>query len=366
MTYPQPLRDEKSEWPFSRPALMAGLRRYLVAPSLELRDIQPMDLPAVLPGRSPHPFSTLRGMSVGVVIDGVAQRIALVLKEAPITDDGRVLSALGQREYGVYQRLAPHLPLLVPGLVAGDPLQGWIIVEALTGLLSPDSWTTVDYQEAIYNLAIMHDRFWGLGEDLAMFPWLGRSIEADYRETVIAAAEAAKTLIQEEPLVELATPRYYYAFGTLVQNADEIIAPLREETPTLLHGDYWPGNIACRINGRQIVFDWQLASIGPGILDLVIFVQTTAMSLQPTMPASDLIALYRGEMARCVQPAWDDERFDLLWDHALLWVFLSNWLRRLATLGPTGYAALSPRFTTCWLQPMIAAMERRLDLTLPD
>ena len=90
----QPSTDEQAEWPFSRPVLMAGLRRYLDAPDLDLLDIQPMPLPAVMPGRSPHPFSTLRGMSVGVVISGVERRIALVLKEAPVTDGGRVLAGL--------------------------------------------------------------------------------------------------------------------------------------------------------------------------------------------------------------------------------------------------------------------------------
>ncbi len=352
------------EWPFSRPALMAGLRRYLAAPRLKLLDIQPLALPVLRPGGIPEVSDAIRGMSVGVEIDGVARRLALVLKEAPVSEGGRVLSAVGWREYGVYERLAPHLPVLVPGLVAGDPAQGWIVVEALAGLRPPEAWTPQDYVQAITNLAAMHDRFWGLGEDLAIFPWLARPLDADYQATVIAAAEAVQQLIQEERIPALVTPRNFQAFGVLVQQADEIAAPLQAEPVTLLHGDYWPGNIAQPIDGRQIIFDWQRAAIGPAILDLQFFCLTVSMVLQPPLPVSDLITLYRQEMARRVTPVWDDDQFALLWDHALLWHFLSYWLRRLASLSPETYGQYGARFEQVWLEPAIAAMERRLGLSL--
>ncbi len=353
-------------WPFSRSTLMAGLRRYLAAPHLNLLDIQPMPLPNVLPGGAPDPLSTLRGMSVGVEIDGQVHRLALVLKEAPVSVGGRVLSAIGRREYGVYRRLAPHLPVLVPGLVAGEPAQGWIIVEALTGLRPPEEWTRDDYVQAVVNLAAVHDRFWGLGEDLAIFPWLGRPLQADYEETVIAAAEAVRTLVVEERLPPLSTPRNFLAFGALVQHADEIVAPLRQETDTLLHGDYWPGNIAQPIDGRQIIFDWQRAAIGPAILDLVGFVQMTGMMLEPPLPLAEAVSIYRERMSHCVSPGWDEERFALLWDHGRLWLFLTQWLGRLATMSRQDYDRLPPRFERVWLNPVIETLRRRLGLAIPE
>jgi hypothetical protein len=358
--------DEEPRWPFSRPALMAGLRRYLDAPNLRLLDILRMELPSALPGGSPSPLSTLRGMSVGVEIDGVERRLPLVLKEAPVSEGGRVLAAVGRREFGVYRRLAQHLPLLVPGLVAGDPSQGWIIVEALSGLRPSDQWTADDYREAIINLAAMHDRFWGLTEDLAIFAWLGRPFEADYEATIIAAAEAVRVLVVDEHIPALSTPRNFYFFGHLVRNADEIAAPLREETGTLLHGDYWPGNIARPLDGRQVVFDWQRAAIGPAILDLVNFIATTDMMLQPDLSCEEATALYRAEMARRVAPGWDDERFALLWDHALLWHFLTHWLGRLAASSIEDYDLLPPGFERVWLHPAIEALERRMHVTMPD
>ncbi len=353
-------------WPFSRPALMAGLRRYLVAPRLRLLTVEPMGLPQVLPGNMADSLSLVRGLAVAVEIDGQVRQLPLVLKEAPVSEGGRVLSAVGRREYGVYRRLAPHLPLLVPGLVAGDASQGWIVVEALAALRAPQDWLPEDYREAITNLAALHDRFWGLDEDLAIFPWLGRPFDADYQPTVVAAAESLQHLLRDESIPALVTPRNFLAFGALVQHADEIAAPLRAETHTLLHGDYWPGNIARPIDGRQIVFDWQRAGIGPGVLDLQLFILTTAMLLEPPLALEELTTLYREEMAWRVAPGWDDARFALLWDHALLWHFLTHWLRRLAALSGEGYARIADGFERLWLYPMQEALQRQFRVHLPD
>src|SRR5689334_21028681 len=95
------------EYPFSRSALMAGLRRYLAAGTLRLEEIKPIPMPNAQPVSSfGDAGTTLRAFSVGVTIDGDKQTLALFLKEPPVTARGRVLHAVGQREYGVYYRLA--------------------------------------------------------------------------------------------------------------------------------------------------------------------------------------------------------------------------------------------------------------------
>ncbi|NWF69266.1 MAG: aminoglycoside phosphotransferase family protein [Chloroflexi bacterium] len=349
------------EWPFSRPELMAGLRRYLAANTLRLRDIQPVPIPSLQPISSFGEAGTrLRAIKVGVTIDGDDQTLALLVKEPPVTARGRVLTAVGQREFGVYRRLAPHLPLLVPGLVAGDEREGWIVLEALAGLRPVAQWTADDYREAILNLVALHDRFYGLSEPLETYAWLARPFDADYAETVEAAAEAVEVLLHERPHLPFAQPRYADMLRRLVAAADAIAAPLRAQTFTLVHGDYWPGNIACSIDGRQIVFDWQLAAIGPAILDLVGCVQATLMHYQPALAADAIITLYRIRHNMLMRPAWDDTSFALLWDHALLWRFMVNWLGKLATMTPEQYARIAEPFNRLWLEPARAAMERRL------
>lgn len=348
-------------WPFSRSELTAGLRRYLAASSLRLLDITPIPLPTTMPGAAVlESGTTLSAMSVGVRIDGEDQSLPLLLKEPPVTRNGRVLRAIGQREYGVYRRLAPHLPLLVPGLVAGDETEGWIILEVLTGLRPAPEWTVEDYHEAILNLVSMHDRFWGLAEDLVNYPWLARTLEADYTDTIMAAVDAVQTLVIEERLPQINSARYLELFGRLTRSADEVVAPLRAETPTLIHGDYWPGNIARPIDGRQIVFDWQLAGIGPAILDLVGFIQSVRMRLEPPLSAEEMIDLYRTRLEALLAPGWDNDRFNDLWDHALMWLFLVNWLGKLATMPPDSYGRIHDAFSRVWLEPLFNAVEKHL------
>lgn len=347
------------EWPFTRSELMAGLRRYLAASSLRLLNINPMALPDTMPGQSPTQAGTkLSGMSVNVTIDGEPQNLPLVLKEPPITPDGRVLRAVGQREYGVYLRLAPLLPLLVPGLVAGDEANGWLILEVLTGLRPAPEWTVEDYEEAVVNLVQMHDRFWALDEILSTYPWLARPLGADYDLAVGAARDAAQLLLQSDTLPQLVP--YRELFSLLVAAADGIAVPLRREDSTLIHGDYWPGNIARPLDGRQIVFDWQMAGIGPAILDLVGFVQSTHLYLKPVVSAAEMIATYRTRLEPLAHIAWDDDYFELLWDHALLWLFMTKWLGRLATMRPENYAGIADGFRVTWLDVVQAAAERRL------
>ncbi len=295
-------------------------------------------------------------MSVNVRIDDEDQNLPLVLKQPPVTRSGRVLLAVGQREYGVYRRLAPHLPLLVPGLVAGDEIDSWIILEVLTGLRPATEWTIEDYREAITNLAVMHDRFWGLLRGSGELSWLARPLDADYHDTVTAAADAMQALTQDNRLPTATLE----LFSRLTQSMDKIIEPLRAETATLIHGDYWPGNIARPIDGRQIVFDWQLAGIGPAILDVVACVQSTRMMLQPAMPYDAMIKLYREKLVELTDPGWSDEHFAYLWDHALMWLFTATWLGRLATMPHEQYTHIQTAFETVWLTHLFEAVEKHL------
>ena len=100
--------------------------------------------------------------------------------------------------------------------------------------------------------------------------------------------------------------------------------------------------------------------IGPAILDLIGFAQSTRLRLQPVVSMEAMIDLYRQRITALVEPGWDDERFALLWDHGLMWLFLARWLGKLATMPPETYARLHDRFCTVWLEPVAAAAARRL------
>jgi aminoglycoside phosphotransferase (APT) family kinase protein len=278
-----------------------------------------------------------------------------------VTGRGRVLTAIGQREYGVYRKIAPLLPVLVPGFIAGDEEQGWIVLEAVTGLRPPAEWTSDDYSEAVRNMAAMHESFWGAGEALAAFPWLGRPLDADYEPTVSAIREAVRRLTMNSGAVSaVKDSQHLNQFIRLIRLVYAVVLPLREEPQTLVHGDYWPGNIARPIDGRQMIFDWQLAGIGPAIFDLVGFVQSTCMNLEPALPVDEMISLYRETHVKAFGQGWDDEQFARLWDHALIWLFMVHWLGRLATMKAEDYERIHERFNRVWLEPVFAAVDRRL------
>jgi hypothetical protein len=352
-------KSETHDWPFSRSALTAGLRRYLADPSLRLIDIQVLPPPQP-PSVIGQPGTRLRALSVGVEVEGATQRLPLFLKEPPVTPSGRVLRSVGQREHGVYSKIAPHLPVLVPTLVLGDQQEGWIVLEGLVGLRPVSEWTADDYYEAIVNMAEMHDRFHGLDDLLKHYAWLGRPLDADYQASTHAAAEAVRALIVDSRLPQLSDDRYFTLYSILIQLADEIAAPLRAEPATLVHGDYWPGNIGRPVDGRQVIFDWQLAGIGPGILDLVGFVQTSCLLLEPSASVDEMQRVYRQQQAAYNPPGWDDAHFERLWDHALMWVFMTTWLGKLATMPPDDYTRLHEHFYEVWIKPVLTAVERRL------
>lgn len=348
-------------WYLRRAKLMAGLRRHLAAPSLRLGDIQPLPLPTIVPGSSLGDAGTrLSALSVGVIIEGDYYTLPLLLKEPPVTPDGRVLNAVGQREYGIYHRLAAHLPLLVPSLVAGDPHEGWLVLEAVAGMRPMDAWEPSDYFEAIQNLVVLHDRFYGAGDDLTAFPWLARPFDSDYAATISAGLEAGRQLLKLGHLAQLMLPEYRQLVVRIIEKVDAIALPLKAQKCTLTHGDYWPGNIARQIDGPQMVFDWQLAGVAPGILDYVGFVQATRMYLKPPLSVEDLTRFYREKAAATMHISLDDAQFALLWDHALLWLFLTRWLGRLVTMPQDTYNGMHDRFADVWLQPLLAVAARRL------
>lgn len=352
--------DQQQDWPFSRSALTAGLRRYLASSSLRVVGIQAIPLPNNITASS-SAGTTLRALSVRIQIEGEEQALTLLLKEPPVTARGRVLTAVGQREYGVYRKIAPLLPVLVPGFVAGDEGAGWIVLEAVTGLRPPAEWSAEDYREAVLNLAAMHERFWGAGEALAAFPWLARPLEADLDATISGIREAVRRLtMNNDRTPALSDARYLNLFVRLSRLVFAVVLPLQEEEHTLAHGDYWPGNIARPIDGRQMIFDWQRAGIGPAMLDLVGFAQSTRMSLEPAMPVEEMIRLYRETHTKSYGRGWDDATFERLWDHSLMWLFMVNWLGRLATMKADDYERIRERFTAVWLEPVFAAADRRL------
>jgi thiamine kinase-like enzyme len=158
------------------------------------------------------------------------------------------------------------------------------------------------------------------------------------------------------------------SLGQIISQAEQVVEPLRAAPFTLLHGDFWAGNIVRDEDGDLVVLDWQLAGLGPGVLDLVVFLTTSqwasrsALAAPPELPLTPakLISRYRREIARLLGLRWSDAEWAELWDHALLWRFLQEMLPWLASVPHPEFVAREQLFADVWLSPVLAAADRRL------
>ncbi len=350
------LANENWIWPFTKANLTAGLRRNLDDPTIVVVDVKSQSLPYGRPsmGRVTSFKVHYRGRS------DVGTR-NLVLKE-PLGTTRTGLAGAGRREVGVYKSLAEHVPLKTPGLIAASPLGDWLILEMVSPAVEPEAWSKEDYLAATDSLTQLHDRFWNLGEDLQAFPWLGRPLEADFEVHVMAATQAIeRIIIGGRPRGLAKVPRRMEIFARLTSQAEAVIAPLIEQPMTLLHGDYWPGNISVLDDHTQVVYDWQLTGVGPGVIDLLVFVNKSAWWFDTIPVNSDvIIQRYRDRMAANVGIEWEDDVWQLLWDHALMWRFLQEWVDLLAASPEPLLETRGDQLDRVWLGPVTAAVERRL------
>jgi hypothetical protein len=350
-------------WPFSTAELTAGLRRYLAEPALHIRELAEQPLPPAFgPSQAP---SAVRGLRVRYAVRDDHFVLACVVKE-PAGAARPGLANPGVREAGIYRSLSLELPMPTPALIASDPTGSWLVLEAVEAV--PALCGADDYLQAIALLAQLHERFWGLADDLAVYPWLARPLTLDYEIHVYAAATALGQIVRDEwPPLIARSPQTLGTLGQIIFQAEKVVQPLRTMPFTLLHGDFWAGNVVRDAEGDMIVLDWQLAGIGPGVLDLVVMITTDqwvppqavpTSALPP--PQSKLIARYRREIAHLLGLRWSDAQWSELWDHALLWRFMQEMLPWVASASPAEFLARERLFDDVWLDPVLAAAGRRL------
>ncbi len=356
-------------WPFSTAELTAGLRRYFAEPTLQVAELAEQPMPAALHSSR----GSVRGLHVTYTAGASTHTVDCVVKE-PGGDVRPGLANAGLREAGIYRSLSIQLPMPTPALITADPAGAWLVIEAVEAQPAPEPWTADEYLQALALLARLHERFWGLADDLSAYPWLARPLTLDYEIHVYAAAQALGEIVRQEwpPLIAHSL-QTLGTLGQIISQAEAVVQPLRAAPFTLLHGDFWAGNVVRDVEGDLVVLDWQLAGLGPGVLDLVVFVTTSQWEprsqIEPLgsfappelpLPPPKLISRYRREIARLLGQRWSDAEWSELWDHALLWRFLQEMLPWLASVSHTEFLSREQLFAEVWLIPVLAAADRRL------
>jgi hypothetical protein len=334
---------------------MAGLRRLSEDPLLSIDDLRDYEIPHQRPS-----IGRVRGIQVNCTGSAGSRIFYLVLKE-PLGTTRAGTAGVGLREVSVYRSLADQLPLALPHLVAFHPAGEWLVIELTPAAVQPGGWTADHYRKAVYSLVTLHDRYWDLGPDLTIFNWLSRPFDADFDIHIQAAAAGAKRLAASPPpALTTRYPGFVHWIEDLVGRADEIAQALLEAPSTLLHGDYWPGNLQFGPSGGLVVYDWQRAGIGPGVLDLVHLIQSSRWWFDPIpIRAEEIVEEYREETSRLNGYIWEDADWQAEWDYALLWTFTVDWIDLLAAIPGSLIETRLRRLEEIWLDPLHDAAARR-------
>ena len=342
------------EWPFSQSELAAGLRRYTGDPSLTISAVQAGEICRRRPA-----VGKLSGIHVQTMGSAGKQNFELVLKQ---TQGSTRIGAAGAglREKSIYQSLKEHLPVHLPEVIAAHARGEWLVMVHLPAGRQPEKWTAADYLLATEQLAELHDRFWGLDEHLAVYPWLEQPLNSDLDIYLQAAKADAARLTNNANGVLGSQTDILSITEKIVEKIDDITDGLRDSPATLLHGDYWPGNILIEKNCQLTIFDWEDAAIGPAVLDLLGFLQGSSWHFSPLpITADEIIAHYRSQLAKAGAHTYSNREFDLIWDYAVMWTFVGGWVGRLArtpeTLLPMRLSALEEVL----FSPLRAAFTRR-------
>lgn len=343
------------DWPFTTFELTAGLRRYLADPTLQIVAVTEEPVPLTLPA------TPVRGVGIDVKRFGHPEHYSYMVTEPRLLRLG--LTGAGRREAGFLRSTTFSLPIALPELVATDPYGGWMILEPYPPIYTADHWSPDDYRGAVLNLAGLQDRYWRMDEDLSVYPWMAFPLTRDFETVCLAAARAVETIMQNgHPDVMCGSMDYMTTVGRLLTQADSVARVLQSGAQTLLHGDYWPGNISIDEDRRHVVYDWQTVSVGPGILDLVTFVIKSQINYSP-LPVDifELTSLYRYCLAIQVRQVWSETEWQKLWDYALMWRFLQEQLTSWADPSRVPDDDYDSRVEKIWLAPVAQAAERWLD-----
>jgi hypothetical protein len=290
--------------PFSRATLQTALRRYLAQPSLELCEVVPKKLGG---GFSGSPVYKLK-ITYHVANNDPAE-LDLVYKEGA-QSTGTISYSVSGREAHFYRTLAPDLPVRTPSVVlnAYDDLvaasgkhdsfaigsgaaypgasfggSDWVLIEALAqeGVWPQTQWNKQNYADALITLARLHAHHWANPPELSIHPWIWQPAGLHAHAAALQARHALLEIESAQWGSRFFTPEELREWLALLDNPDALLDILNSSPQTLIHGDYWPGNIAVKSpahdahgNGMA-VFDWQFVGRGPAVYDLSCFHSTS-------------------------------------------------------------------------------------------
>jgi hypothetical protein len=379
--------------PFSLDALQAALRRYLSWPALWVGDVVPARLGGGVSGSPVYRLDvSYHGPTEGGDLTGDAgtmKRLSLVLKRGA-QHTGAILAGSARREVHFYRTLAGQLSVRTPRLlltaddIVGEPTAplvldapggghgwdwsgtdtDWVLMEALPPeMVWPQAaWGAEQYRAALGTLAHMHAEWWGRPPDPQKYPWIWMPM-GGHTTQLVSEARAALLEIEQASWGEKFLPAdRLRAWLQVLDNPASLLNIADEMPQTLIHGDYWPGNIAIRQDGPA-VFDWQLVGVGPASYDVACF-HSSSRWWFGRLPLS--LVEMRTHYLNCLNEHLghrvDRYAFDMgmdaarAWRFAVLWptVIVENHVHLLARINFMRATAIEPAYASLRRAMLIA------------
>ena len=213
----------------------------------------------------------------------------------------------GRREVSFYRHLAHQLPQLVPTCwyehVFAD--EGWLVLDDVPNHIPPEKWSAQDVEDVVFDLAALHETFWDQRDSLEdrhiphfldgkQYTWeMLRREQAFFFEEGPAAAISEHAIHHAGRLAPIFLQAangltvirdlggwpgvmgetHLTAVADLLDDPVPMLELLRNLPPTLLHGNPNSAHWRVTLFDERRLIDWQKAIIGPGVLDLISFLE---------------------------------------------------------------------------------------------
>lgn len=275
-----------------------------------------------------------------------------------------------------YEYLARKLPELAPKawFVHVFNNEGWLILEDVPNHHPPHRWQPSDLNEVIHSMASLHATFWQRDDYLATLGFSHllngrqytfeqlRQEQAVYFERGPGTPVSDHAIASAGPLAPLLLQAangltvlrdlggwpgilgetHLTAVADLLDDPVPMLEPLHNLPVTLLHGDPHAYHWRMTLFEQHRLLDWRNAQIGPGICDLICFLEQfdllyldssrSQIMVRPEWPMTEetLVDSYLLELSTAV-PHFDARQARLALPAARCLYVITNWLPYFAT-----------------------------------
>lgn len=305
-----------------------------------------------LRNRNPHAWTILLTQNMGVenlIVQAVAEEplldeedlsrylLSLAGYQEPISLIGKKTNAVEAMFYEFFAPNFPHFTTKCYFQHVGLE-EGWLVLADVQNDHAPVTWTARDIEIIVGDLASLHAAYWGKRDVLDQYglpcllekcqsqediPATNTGEEATDEQPTGRMERIEKWLLSQQrvltehalrtagpslaPLLAEANrgleilnqyrgwpgiidDRHLTALSDLLDDPMPVLYPLRQLPCTLLHGNPTPEQWRLTLFDEYYLMNWEMTAIGPGVYDLVRFVDQTAMPPGVASANGDLLA----------------------------------------------------------------------------